>query len=103
MVDCVLILESDQPVMLKVTVMLPDGRKGEIAVHPTATINEVRKVIVDGLKLGNSEDFLLAIVDKDQSSSVSNIELREGDLLILIAAEETKQVKVALNEDSFVK
>jgi hypothetical protein len=67
-----------------VTVVLPDKRQGDIQIDPTASIDEIKRVIVTDLGLGRVEDFVLAISTSDESTAVGDIKLREKGLIWLI-------------------
>lgn len=89
--------------MLRVTVVLPDDRKGDIEVEPEALISEVKSAIVNDLDLGEPNEYILAIADKEEAASVGNMKLQDGDFLILIKSSRTKPPVAKIDKSSFGK
>ena len=89
--------------MVRVTVILPDGRKGQVEVDPYASRSEVKRTIVNDLKLGKPENFLLAVAGTPESedTAIGNIELRDGDIIFVLGLQSARGVPVKLNPDDF--
>ena len=71
--------------MIRVTVILPNKKKGEIDIDPQARLIDIKNALVDDLGLGNHNDFILAVIDKEQTSMAGKIELQDGDSLMLVS------------------
>ena len=87
--------------MIRVTVILPDKRKGEIEIDPNARLIDVKNALVNDLSsLTNaSEEYILAVIDRDQKSSIGKIEIQEGDSLMLLDISETKSRPIPKTSD----
>jgi hypothetical protein len=89
--------------MIRVTVILPDGRKGQVEVDPHASREEVKRTIVSDLKLGKPENFLLAVAGAPESedTTIGNIQLKDGDLVFILNLQAARGVPVKLDPKSF--
>jgi hypothetical protein len=77
--------------MAKVTVVLPDNKRGPAKINPSSKINEVRNELVTmliqaGLLPPSSkvEDYGIAIMSMDSQTEVSSINLKDGDFIFII-------------------
>lgn len=87
--------------MVKVTVILPDSRKGQVEIDPSAPIEEVKKTIVQDLKLGKPENFILTIAAQSEDTAIGNMKLREGDLVFILDLKVARGAPVKLDPKNF--
>ena len=89
--------------MIRVTVILPDKRRGQIEVEPSASLDEVKKAIVTDLKLGKPDNFVLAIAgtsDPDDRA-IGNIKLKDGDLVFIVDLQLVRGAPVKMDPKDF--
>jgi len=87
--------------MITITVVLPDRRKGQIQVEPSAYISEIKKAIVNDLNLGRPENFILAVATQSESTPIGNLKLRNGDLVFIIDVQMAKGSPAKIDPNAF--
>jgi len=90
--------------MVKVTVVLPDERKGQVEVDPSASIDAIKRTIVNDLKLGKPENFLLSIASLEEETPIGSLRLKDGDVIIVISLQAVRGAPVkGLDPSQFTK
>ena len=89
--------------MIRVTVVLPDGRKGQVEVDPSASLDEVKRAIVSDLRLGKPDNFMLAVagVPESDDRAIGNIKLKDGDFVFILDLRLARGAPVKIDPNAF--
>lgn len=67
----------------KVTVILPNKKRGVIQVDPSTPIHTLKKALLDSENIQNPENYYLAVATKRANATLGNIGLSDGDIIYI--------------------
>jgi len=67
----------------KVTVILPNKKKGVIQVDPTTPVHVLKKALLEAQSITNPENYCLAVIPHRENVAVGNIVLADNDIIYI--------------------
>jgi hypothetical protein len=75
---------AGQNARLRVDLILPNGRRINGEIDPTATLENIKRDLVSALNLGNTEDYDLLLDPSKKSAVIGEYKPGDGDTVLLI-------------------